>query len=98
MCFGAVSRSAHALCRHLSPQSTLKPLMLRVGQSRDSAMVAAFFDELRLLGFIEGQNLTIVAGDFGLRDEQRSALAAEIVKLAPDVIWNIGSTIRTRAL
>src|SRR5262245_28273625 len=30
MCFGAVSRSAHALCRHLSPQSTLKPLMLRV--------------------------------------------------------------------
>jgi putative ABC transport system substrate-binding protein len=73
-------------------------LGVMVGQSRDSAMVAAFFDELRLLGFIEGQNLTIVAGDFGLRDEQRPALAAEIVKLAPDVIWNIGSTPRTRTL
>jgi putative tryptophan/tyrosine transport system substrate-binding protein len=73
-------------------------LGVMVGQSRDSAMVAAFFDELRLLGFVEGQNLAIVAGGFGLLDEQRSALAAEIVKLAPDVIWNIGSTIRTRAL
>jgi putative ABC transport system substrate-binding protein len=71
-------------------------LGVMVGQSRDSATVAAFFDELRLLGFSEGQNLAIVAGDFGLRDEQRPALAAEIVKLAPDVIWNIGSTPRTR--
>src|SRR5262249_25725450 len=68
-------------------------LGVMVGQSRDSATVAAFFDELRLLGFSEGQNLAIVAGDFGLRDEQRPALAAEIVKLAPDVIWNIGSVI-----
>jgi putative ABC transport system substrate-binding protein len=73
-------------------------LGVMVGQLRDSAMVAAFFDELRLLGFIEGQNLAIVAGGFGLRDEQRPALAAEIVKLAPDAIWNIGSTIRTRTL
>src|SRR5215831_5374901 len=73
-------------------------LGVMVGQARDSAMVAAFFDELRLSGFIEGQNLAIVAGGFGLRDEQRSALAAEIVNLAPDVIWNIGSTIGTRIL
>ena len=73
-------------------------LGVMVGQARDSAMVAAFFDELRVLGFIEGQNLAIVAGGFGLRDEQRPALAAEIVKLAPDAIWNIGSTIRTRTL
>src|SRR5262249_23548262 len=73
-------------------------LGVMVGQLRDCAMVAAFFDELRLLGFIEGQNLAIVAGGFGLRDEQHPALAAEIVKLAPDAIWNIGSTIRTRTL
>jgi putative tryptophan/tyrosine transport system substrate-binding protein len=73
-------------------------LGVMVGQLRDSAMVAAFFDELRLLGFIEGQNLAIVAGGFGLRDEPRPALAAEIVKLAPDVIWNIGSRVGARAL
>src|SRR6516162_8691038 len=64
-------------------------LGVMVGQARDSAMVAAFFDELRVLGFIEGQNLAIVAGGFGLR---------EVVKSAPDVIWNIGSTIRTHTL
>jgi putative ABC transport system substrate-binding protein len=63
-------------------------LGVMVGQARDSAMVAAFFDELRVLGFIEGQNLAIVAGGFGLRDEQRPALAAEVVKSAPDVIWH----------
>jgi len=57
-------------------------LGVMVGQARDSAMVAAFFDELRVLGFIEGQNLAIVAGGFGLRDEQRPALAAEVAKSA----------------
>jgi putative tryptophan/tyrosine transport system substrate-binding protein len=53
---------------------------------------------VRLLGFIEGHNLVIVAGGFGLRDEQRPALASEIVKLAPDVAWNIGGAIGTRSL
>jgi putative ABC transport system substrate-binding protein len=73
-------------------------VVVMTGQNRDSAMVAAFFDELRLSGFIEGQNLAIVAGGFGLRDEQRPAMAAEIVKLAPDVIWNIGSHLGARTL
>jgi ABC-type uncharacterized transport system substrate-binding protein len=81
----------------LEPRRSYR-LGVMVGQSRDTPMVAAFFDELRMSGFIEGQNLAIVAGGFGLRDEQRPALAAEIVKLAPDVIWNIGSVIGTRAL
>src|SRR5262249_12881643 len=58
MCFGAVSRSAHALCRHLSPQSTLKPLMLRViiaaphelsGDSSMQALIRTF--ELRQFGW-----------------------------------------------
>jgi putative tryptophan/tyrosine transport system substrate-binding protein len=73
-------------------------LGVMVGQPRDSPMVAAFFDELRLLGFIEGHNFVIVAGGFGLRDEQRPALAGEIVKLAPDAVWNIGGAIGTRSL
>jgi putative ABC transport system substrate-binding protein len=32
--------------------------------------IAAFFDELRALGFIEGQNLKVDGGGYGLRDEQ----------------------------
>jgi hypothetical protein len=30
----------------------------------------AFFDELRVFGFVEGQNLKGDGGGFGLRDEQ----------------------------
>jgi hypothetical protein len=32
--------------------------------------IAAFFDELRAFGFVEGQNLKIDGGGSGLRDEQ----------------------------
>src|SRR5258706_15535685 len=30
----------------------------------------AFFDELRVFGFVEGQNLKVDGGGYGLRDEQ----------------------------
>jgi hypothetical protein len=40
------------------------------GASRDAARIKAFFDELRLLGFVEGQNLIVIDGGFGLRNEQ----------------------------
>jgi len=92
------SAAAWPLAARAQAPAHVYRLGVMVGQARDSAMVAAFFDELRVLGFIEGQNLAIVAGGFGLRDEQRPALAAEVVKSAPDVIWNIGSTIRTHTL
>ena len=47
----------------------------------------ALFDELKGLGFVEGQNLKIVVNGFGLRDEQFAEAAATLAKSAPDVIF-----------
>ena len=49
--------------------------------------MVAFFDELKLFGFVEGQNLKIVAGGFELRDDQFAEVAATFAKSAPDVIF-----------
>ena len=47
----------------------------------------ALFDELKGLGFVEGQNLKIVVNGFGLRDEQFAEAAATLAKSAPNVIF-----------
>jgi putative ABC transport system substrate-binding protein len=49
--------------------------------------IAAFFDELRALGFIEGQNLKVDGGGYGLRDEQLPEIVAAMAKSPPDVIF-----------
>jgi putative ABC transport system substrate-binding protein len=64
---------------------------------RESAAVAAFFDELRLAGFVEGQNLSVAQTGFGTRNEQIAERAAEVVRVAPDVIVS-GPLPHTRAL
>jgi putative ABC transport system substrate-binding protein len=46
----------------------------------------ALFDELRLNGFVEGQNLEVVPGGFGVRSDQISEFAAALVKIKPDAI------------
>jgi putative ABC transport system substrate-binding protein len=51
----------------------------------------ALFDELKDLGFVEGQNLKIVADGFGLRDEQFAEAAAMLAKSPPDVIFCVGN-------
>src|SRR5690242_14561263 len=53
---------------------------------RDRPSIAAFFDELRIEGFIEGQNLEILPGGFDVRDEQIAELATALVKASPDAI------------
>jgi ABC-type uncharacterized transport system substrate-binding protein len=58
--------------------------MVPVG--REHPAVAAFFHELRLFGFIEGQNLTVVPGGFNVGNEQLAEHAAALVKAAPDAI------------
>jgi putative tryptophan/tyrosine transport system substrate-binding protein len=60
------------------------------GAAREWAMYTAFFDELRASGFIEGQNLTVIADGFGLHDEQLSEAAAALVKASPDAIVTTG--------
>jgi putative ABC transport system substrate-binding protein len=56
------------------------------GAARQAPRIVAFFDELKGLGFVEGHNLQIVAGGFGLREDQLTAVAATVAKSAPDVI------------
>jgi putative ABC transport system substrate-binding protein len=63
---------------------------------REAAQYVAFFDELRMAGFIDGQNLAVAADGFGLRNEQLSEAAAAIVKSAPDAIISAGP-VATRA-
>ena len=58
--------------------------------------VVAFFDELRLNGFIEGKNLTIIDGSFESRD-QLTERAAAMVKAAPDALVG-GPELQLRAL
>ena len=48
---------------------------------------AAFFDELHVLGFAEGQNLKIDGG-YGLREEQIPEIVAAMAKSPPDVIFS----------
>jgi putative tryptophan/tyrosine transport system substrate-binding protein len=60
------------------------------GGPRETALFTAFFEELRHLGFNDGQNLAVVAGGFGLRDEQFAEAAAALVKSAPDAIVSTG--------
>ena len=49
------SAAAWPLAARAQAPAHVYRLGVMVGQARDSAMVAAFFDELRVLGFIEGQ-------------------------------------------
>ena len=49
------------------------------------ASIAAFFDELRINGFVEGQNLDVI-GSYSVRAEQIEDSVAALMKAAPDVI------------
>jgi putative ABC transport system substrate-binding protein len=67
------------------------------GAARQAPRIVAFFDELKGLGFVEEQNLKIVAGGFNLRDDQLAEVAATLAKSAPDVIF-CGSPSGVRAI
>jgi len=54
-------------------------------QSNSSAMLA-FWDELRLNGFTEGQNLQVIPGGLDVRPDQIEAKVDTLVRSAPDAI------------
>ncbi|MFL4980871.1 MAG: ABC transporter substrate-binding protein [Xanthobacteraceae bacterium] len=64
---------------------------------RDRPPVAAMFDELRLNGFIEGQNLVVIPGGFGVPVDAIAERALALVRAAPDVIV-AGPELQLRAL
>jgi putative ABC transport system substrate-binding protein len=49
------------------------------------ASIAAFFDELSINGFVEGQNLEVI-GNYSFRAEQIADGVAALMKATPDVI------------
>jgi putative tryptophan/tyrosine transport system substrate-binding protein len=71
-------------------------LAMLTGAARTAPRVVAFFDELKALGFGEGQNLEIAVSGFDLRDDQLADAAAALSKAAPDVVFCV-SDAATRA-
>jgi putative ABC transport system substrate-binding protein len=65
-------------------------------QGRHASSFAAFFDELRQLGFVEGQNLIVDGRGYAARTEQFSALAVDLVNDKVDAIV-CGGPAATRA-
>jgi putative ABC transport system substrate-binding protein len=63
---------------------------------RNGPHFVAFFDELRRLGFMEGQNLTVDGRGYGLHIDQFAEIAAEMVRAKVDVILCAGD-VATRA-
>ncbi|MGB7013088.1 MAG: ABC transporter substrate-binding protein, partial [Pseudolabrys sp.] len=61
---------------------------------RISPPSVAMFGELRRLGFIEGQNLTIVWHAYALQVDLIPEFAAELVKSKVDVIYASGDAVR----
>ena len=57
---------------------------------RDAPHHVAFFDELRRLGFIDGQNLAVDVGGYSLSVERFAGHAADLVKGQVDVILATG--------
>jgi putative ABC transport system substrate-binding protein len=64
------------------------------GSPRNSPPTVAMFDELRRLGFIEGQNLTIDWRVYALHIDLIPEFAAELVKAKVDVIYASGDAVR----
>jgi putative tryptophan/tyrosine transport system substrate-binding protein len=60
--------------------------------------IVAFFDEMRLFGFTEGQNLVVLPNGFGVRNDELVERAEALVKAAPDVIIRRDQLARASAL
>jgi putative tryptophan/tyrosine transport system substrate-binding protein len=67
-------------------------LGVMTGAARAAARMVGFLDELKVLGFVEGQNLKIVAGGFDVRDDQFAEVAATLTKAAPDALFCVGDS------
>src|SRR5260370_12711530 len=65
-------------------------------QGPQSPQFPPFYDELRRLGFVEGQNLIVDSRGYAVRTEQFPAVAAELVKAQVDAIL-AGGAVAARA-
>jgi putative ABC transport system substrate-binding protein len=93
---GAAALAISSAARAQEPGRTYRLGCLIPADRRNSAIVA-FFDELRLQGFVEGRNLDVMPGGFDVGRDQIDAKVASIVKAAPDAIIS-GPDRYTRAV
>ena len=84
-------------CDGAASGADLSPRFLGTVYARCRLFNVAFFDELRRLGFIEGQNLTIDFRVFVPHVDLISQYAAELVTAQPDVIY-AGGGVAIRAV
>ncbi|MGB8447808.1 MAG: ABC transporter substrate-binding protein [Pseudolabrys sp.] len=68
-------------------------LAVVISSGRDEPSTAAFLDELREQGFVEGKNLEFIPGGFRFDNQQTAAVVPAIVKAAPDAIVVAGDFI-----
>ncbi|MGB7717681.1 MAG: ABC transporter substrate-binding protein [Pseudolabrys sp.] len=68
-------------------------LAVVISSGRDELPTAAFLDELREQGFVEGKNLEFIPGGFRFDNQQTAAVVPAIVKAAPDAIVVAGDFI-----
>jgi putative ABC transport system substrate-binding protein len=71
-------------------------LGILTGAARQAPRMVAFFDELKLHGFVDGQNLKLVVDGFDLRDDQFADVAATLANAAPDAVFCVNDAA-TRA-
>jgi putative ABC transport system substrate-binding protein len=77
------------------------PCLLERPKSADfppEVQTASFLDELRKLGWIEGENIALEWRGAAGQDERLAGLAAELVALAPDLLVSNGGTPAALAL
>ena len=82
---------------HAQEAGRIYQLGILTGAPRAAPRMAAFFDELKVFGFVEGQNLNVVAGGFDLHDDQFAGVAATLAKAAPDAVFCV-SDAATRVM
>ena len=78
--------SAWPLAAHAQEPGRTYRLGFLIPSPRDSSPALALFDELRLHGFVEGQNLLVIPGGFDVPNNMVAERAAALAKAAPDVV------------
>src|SRR5689334_16814915 len=77
---------AWPVAAHAQEPSRTYRIAFLLPSNRQSPPVLAMFDELRLNGFVEGQNLIVVSEGFEATDDLLAERAQSLINAKPDVI------------
>src|SRR5262249_40854698 len=78
--------AAWPLAAHAQEPGRTYRLGFLLPTARQTPQVEAFFDELRLNGFVEGKNLVVVPGGFEAIDDNLAERAAALGNASPNAI------------